>query len=269
VWGLERACLSLGVKIYENSQAQSLKNFHDGMVISTAYGKIYANKIALATNVFTPLIKAPRKYIVPVYDFTLVTEPLDEEQMKSIGWQGREGLSDAGNQFHYFRLTKDNEILWGGYDTKYSFLGRVRKEYESDKEIYARLAQSFLETFPQLIGIKFTHGWGGAIDTCSRFSPFWGKAHGGKVAYVLGYTGLGVGSTRFGAQVMLDLLDGKENERTQLKMVRKKPVPFPPEPLRYLFIRLTLLSLSKADKNDGRRNLWLKLLDKLGLGFDS
>jgi len=29
---------------------------------------------------------------------------------------------------------------------------------------------------------------------------------------------------------MLDLLDGKDNERTRLKMVRKKPMPFPPEP---------------------------------------
>jgi hypothetical protein len=52
-------------------------------------------------------------------------------------------------------------------------------------------------------------------------------------------------------------------------MVRKKPMPFPPEPFRFLFIRLTQWSINQADKHRGKRNLWLKLLDSLGLGFDS
>lgn len=269
VWGLERVCIRLGVKIFENSQVDRLERTKNGMIVHTPYGRIYANKVALATNVFKSLIKRAHKYVVPVYDFQLVTEPLTTEQLESIGWNDREGLSDAGNQFHYYRMTKDNEILWGGYDAIYNFQGKVRQEYESDAQTYAHLAQAFLETFPQLQGIKFTHGWGGAIDTCSRFSPFWGLAYRGRVAYVLGYTGLGVGSTRFGAQVMLDLLDGVKNERTNLKMVRKKPFPFPPEPFRFIFIRLTQWSINQADQNNGKRNLWLKFLDSLGLGFDS
>jgi glycine/D-amino acid oxidase-like deaminating enzyme len=269
VWGLERACIKLGVKIFENSHVDRLERTKNGMIVHTPYGSVYATKVALATNVFKSLIKRAHKYVVPVYDFQLVTEPLSVEQLESIGWKEREGLSDAGNQFHYYRMTKDNEILWGGYDAIYNFRGKVRQEYETDAETYAHLAEAFLETFPQLKGIKFTHGWGGAIDTCSRFSPFWGTAYGGRVAYVLGFTGLGVGSTRFGAQVMLDLLDGKDNERTRLKMVRKKPMPFPPEPFKFIFIRLTQWSINKADENGGKRNLWLKLLDSLGLGFDS
>jgi len=263
VWGLERACISLGVKIFENSHVDRLERTKNGMIVHTPYGSVYA------TNVFKSLIKRAHKYVVPVYDFQLVTEPLTAEQLELIGWKEREGLSDAGNQFHYYRMTKDNEILWGGYDAIYNFRGKVRQEYETDAETYAHLAEAFLETFPQLKGIKFTHGWGGAIDTCSRFSPFWGAAYGGRVVYVLGYTGLGVGSTRFGAQVMLDLLDVKDNERTRLKMVRKKPMPFPPEPLRFIFIRLTQWSINQADKHQGKRNLWLRLLDSLGLGFDS
>jgi glycine/D-amino acid oxidase-like deaminating enzyme len=269
VWGLERVCIKLGVKIFENTHVEWLERTNSGMIVHTPYGSVYAQKIALATNVFKSLVRRAHKYVVPVYDFQLVTEPLTREQLDSIGWKGREGLSDAGNQFHYYRMTKDNEILWGGYDAIYNFRGKVRQEYESDAQTYAHLAEAFLETFPQLKGIKFTHGWGGAIDTCSRFSPFWGKAFRGRVAYVMGYTGLGVASTRFGAQVMLDLLDGVDNERTRLEMVRKKPWPFPPEPFRFFFIRLTQWSINRADEKGGKRNLWLKLLDFLGLGFDS
>jgi len=269
VWGLERACIANGVQIYENTSALWLERTNKGIIVHTPYGTVYAQKVALATNVYRSLIKRAKKYVVPVYDFQLVTEPLTSEQLEAIGWSKREGLSEAGNQFHYYRMTKDNEILWGGYDAIYNFRGEVRHEYETSAETYAHLAKAFLETFPQLKDVKFTYGWGGAIDTCSRFSQFWGKAHRGRVAYVMGYTGLGVGASRFGAQVMLDLLDGKDNERTRLKMVRRKPLPFPPEPFKFIFIRLTQWSINRSDENQGKRNLWLKLLDSIGLGFDS
>jgi glycine/D-amino acid oxidase-like deaminating enzyme len=269
VWGLEQACIKSGVVIYENTSALWLERTSSGIIVHTPYGEVHAKKVALATNIYRSLLRRAKKYVVPVYDFQLVTEPLTPEQMDSIGWKNREGLSEAGNQFHYYRLTKDNEILWGGYDAIYNFRGKVRHEYETSAETYAHLAQAFLETFPQLKGIKFTHGWGGAIDTCSRFTQFWGKAYRGKVAYVMGYTGLGVGASRFGAQVMLDLLDGEDNERTRLSMVRKKPIPFPPEPFKFIFIRLTQWSLNRSDQNQGKRNLWLKFLDFFGLGFDS
>ncbi len=269
VWGLEKACLSLGVKIFENSKVEWLEDVDDAVRVHTPYGAVTAARVALATNVFPSLIRKARKYVVPVFDYQIVTEPLTPEQLESIGWKGREGIADAGNQFHYYRLTQDGSILWGGYDAIYNFRGKVQRNYEFNAETYATLAGHFLKTFPQLAGIKFTHAWGGAIDTCTRFSPFWGTSHRGKVAYVLGFTGLGVASTRFGAATMLDLLDGLHTERTALSMVQKKPLPFPPEPFRWFFIRLTQAAIKRADAHEGKRNLWLKLLDLFGLGFDS
>ena len=68
---------------------------------------------------------------------------------------------------------------------------------------------------------------------------------------------------------MLDLLNGAQTERTRLKMVRERPLPFPPEPFRSGVINLTRRSLDRADRNQGKRDLWLRLLDGLDLGFDS
>lgn len=68
---------------------------------------------------------------------------------------------------------------------------------------------------------------------------------------------------------MLDLLSGEETERTRLEMVRSKPMPFPPEPFAWASIEITKRSLAHADSHGGHRNLWLKTMDKLGLGFDS
>jgi hypothetical protein len=68
---------------------------------------------------------------------------------------------------------------------------------------------------------------------------------------------------------MLDLLAGADTERTRTTLVRTKPRPFPPEPLAWLGIELTRASIKYADRHEGRRNLWLRALDHLGLGFDS
>ena len=268
-WGLKKAALSLGVRIFERTPATGLDDSGGLVKVTTGYGSVTAPRVALATNVFPSLVKRARAYVIPVWDYVLVTEPLTPEQLVSVGWEGRQGIGDSGNQFHYYRLTADNRIAWGGYDAIYYYGNGAGEKYADRPETYARLAEHFFLTFPQLRGIRFTHTWGGAIDTCTRFCAFWGKAYQGKVAYTLGFTGLGVGATRFAAQVMLDLLGGQETERTQTSLVRTKPLPFPPEPFRYAGVQLTRWSIDKSDRNGGQRNLWLRTLDRFGLGFDS
>jgi len=267
-WGLKAAAMSLGVRIYEDTRATAMEKDGVGVLVTTPLGHIRAGRVALATNAFKPLLKRVSHYIAPVYDYCMVTEPLSKAQLAEIGWENRQGLSDISNQFHYYRLTEDNRILWGGYDVIYYWRGKLNPELESRPETWAKLSKHFFDTFPQLEGLKFTHAWGGVIDTCSRFCVFWGRAWQGRVAYSVGYTGLGVASTRFGAEVMLDMLDGKRSKATETEFVKSKPVPFPPEPFRFVGIQATRWSLNRED-HTGKRNLWLRGLDRFGLGFDS
>ena len=211
----------------------------------------------LATSAYPPLIKAIGRYIAPVYDYALVTEPLDGRRRAEIGWHGRQGVGDMANQFHYYRQTADHRILWGGYDAVYRYGGPVGPHLDDDEATFAKLSQHFFTAFPQVEGVRFSHRWGGAIDTCSRFSVFFGRAMGGRVVYALGYTGLGVGASRFGGRVAVDLLDGRSSQATSLSLslslVRRRPVPFPPEPLRSGVIQLTRNRLGAADRDQGRR----------------
>ena len=268
-WGLAAAARESGVQLFERSPVTSLQRQGAGLVARTHAGRVSARRAILATSAFPPLVSAIRRYVVPVYDYVLVTEPLTPERRKSLGWQGRHGLTDLANQFHYYRLTSDDRVLWGGYDAVYNFRNGMGPHLDERPATFELLAGHFFETFPQLEGVRFTHRWGGAIDTCSRFSVMFGKALGGRAVYAVGYTGLGVAASRFGAQVALDLAHGRDTERTLLKMVRSKPVPFPPEPLRWAGITLTRRALAKADRSEGRRGPWLRVLDRLGMGFDS
>ena len=266
-WGLADVCRRRGVRIYEGTRVVSLVDNRSSVMVETDFGGVTARRVALATSAYPALLRRLGHYVVPVYDSVLMSEPLSADQRAEIGWTEREGMADMGNQFHYYRITADGRILWGGYDA--SYYGGFNPQHERKGAPFARLAEHFRYTFPQLEGLRFTHAWAGAIDTCSRFSAFWGSAHGGKVSYSLGFTGLGVGASRFGAQVMLDLLSGQGTERTSLEMVRTKPIPFPPEPIRGVGIRVTRRAIDRADRHEGRRNLWLRSLDRIGLGFDS
>jgi glycine/D-amino acid oxidase-like deaminating enzyme len=268
-WGLRDACLRLGVRIYEGTPVDRIASAGAGLRLSTPGGSVTAALVALGTGAFPALLRRLRNFVVPVYDYVLMTEPLTAEQLESVGWANRQGIGDAGNQFHYYRLSADNRILWGGYDAVYYNGGRITPERDQRPATASKLAAHFFETFPQLRDARFSHTWGGVIDTCTRFCAFFGTAYGGRLAYALGYTGLGVGATRFGAEVMVDLLGGERTELTSLRMVQTRPMPFPPEPLRSAVIQVTRRSMARADENEGRRNLWLRTLDRLGFGFDS
>jgi len=281
--GLRDAAVAAGVRVFEHSAVHDLRetatpsparaSHRSGgdaaLEVLTASARVRARKVLLATSAYPPLLRAISHYVVPVYDYVLVSEPLTDAQLRDIGWEHRQGIGDGGNQFHYYRLTADNRVLYGGWDAVYRFRGPVGPRWDEHDPTFATLSQHFFHTFPQLEGVRFTHRWGGAIDTSSRFSVFFGTAFAGRLAYATGYTGLGVGAARFGGRTALDLLDGRDTEATRLRYVRSKPVPFPPEPLRWAVVQYTRNRLAAADRNNGRRGPWLRLLDALGLGFDS
>jgi len=268
-WGLRAAAEGLGVRFHDHSAVRSIRASASGIEVRTDGGRVRARRCVVATNAYRPPVRAIRRSVAPVYDHVLATEPLTPDQRASIGWSGRQGVGDVGNQFHYYRLTPDDRILWGGWDALYHFGNRVGPEVEHSGDTTRTLARHFLATFPQLEGIRFSHRWAGPIATTSRFTCAWGTSHGGRVAWAAGYTGLGVGASRFGARVALDLAEGRTTERTELEMVRRRPFPFPPEPLRWPAIQVTRRAIQRCDRRDGRRGLWLALLDRFGIGFDS
>ncbi|MBT0566802.1 FAD-binding oxidoreductase [Williamsia sp. CHRR-6] len=268
-WGLAAAAERLGVHIAEHTAVTGISRSRGRVRVSTAIGSITADRVVVATGAARPLRRRDRWATVPVWDYVLMTEPLSPQQRAAIGWSGREGLADCGSRFHYFRLTADDRILFGGWDALYRFGSDRDVRYQQDDREFALLAEHLVQMFPQLDGVGISHRWGGAIDTCTRFSAYWDLGLGGRVVSVLGFTGLGVGASHFAARTALDLVDGRDTERTRLSMVRRRPLPFPPEPMRWIGITITRREFARMDRNRGRRGWWLRTMDALGLGFDS
>lgn len=258
-----------GVRFYEGTEIVGLTDRGAAVAARTAAGvTVVARQVLLATNAYPPLIKRLRALVIPVYDHVIATEPLSLALWDEIGWNNRVGITDAGNQFHYYRPTSDGRILFGGWDATYHRGGRVDDRLESNRQTHELLVRHLVATFPALENVRITNVWGGPIDSTTRFTPTFHTVRRRKVGWAVGFTGLGIGASRFAALAALDLLGDVTTERTALSMVRRQPLPFPPEPLRWPLIAMTKRALIAEDVT-GRRGGWLRLLDRFGVGFDT
>lgn len=268
--GLRRTAIGKGIAVHEGTPVLSMEEADGGVLATTPTGSVRAEHAVLATNAYSAgVLGSTRRHYVPVHDYVLVSEPLSSAQLDAIGWHGREGLADAGNQFHYFRLTADDRILWGGYDALYHYGNGVGPDHDEDPQVFRRLESHFGQMFPQLAELPFPYRWGGAIATTTRFTPVFGEALGGRCVYALGYTGLGVAATRFAGQVLADKICAPDSPLLRLRYTASTPFPFPPEPLRWMGVQMVRRAIARADRRQGRRGPLLKALDTLGIGFDS
>jgi glycine/D-amino acid oxidase-like deaminating enzyme len=271
-WGLKEVLVNqLGVRVFEGTRLLGVEPEGARAMRATCEGGvIHSDKVLMATNAFTSTIGKIRRSVLPVWDYQIATEPLTDEQLDRIAWgkKSRHALADAVNMFHYFRLTKDNRITWGGGGAvRYYFNNGIDEKLGDAPERYEQLAREFFEMFPQLDDVEFSHQWGGIIATSTRFCMVPGVMHEGRLAWSVGYTGHGVGASRFGARIGIELLGYEPSDVIKMKFVTKKSLPWAPEPFRWVGVRLTQLALIKADRNNGKRGLWLRFLDRLGLGF--
>ena len=271
-WGLKEVLVNrFGVRIFEGTRLLDVEPAGEKAMRATCEGGvIHADKVLMATNAFTSKIGKIRHSVIPVWDYQIATEPLTDEQLDRIAWgkNSRHALADDVNMFHYFRLTKDNRITWGGGGAvRYYFNRGIDNKFMNAPARYEQLAKEFFEMFPQLDDVKFSHKWGGIIATSTRFCMAPGVAYDGRLAWSVGYTGHGVGASRFGARVGIEFLGYKPSDVLNMQFITRKPLPWAPEPFRWLGVRFTQNALKKADRNGGKRGLWLKFLDMLGLGF--
>jgi len=223
----------------------------------------------LATSAYThQLLPGVTRRFIPLYDYVLVSEPLTPAQWELIGWRNRQGITDGRTFFNYYRPTPDGGVLWGTSEATYYPGNRVDSSCDHSPRHYQSLRASWRRHFPQLADLEFPYAWGGAICSTTRLTPFFGRALGNRVAYGLGYTGHGLGSTRIAGRVLAHLALDRATDLLDLAMVRTPPFPYPPEPLRRWAVDLVTRRLRKLDQGEAP-GLLLRVLDRLGIGFNS
>ncbi|HEY4803457.1 MAG TPA: FAD-dependent oxidoreductase, partial [Paraburkholderia sp.] len=262
-WGLKRAALTLGVKLHEHTPLIEVVDEGQTVYVKTPEGSVRAPRVVFGSGTAKVGIPDINRRVLQVRDHVLATEALTGEQLARIGWKNRQGIYDTRTQLNYFRLTKNNNIIFGGL-VSYHFDGDPNPPQDQKAETYYRLAQAFYRTFPQLGDVRFSHAWGGPIDYCSRGSVFAKRYLNGKAVFVAGYTGFGVAASRFGAFMGLNILFDRKSPERALDIANQSPTYIPPEPVRWLAAKVTFHAFDGADAEGGWKRAWIKGIKALG-----
>ena len=267
--GLRAEAERLGVRVYERSRATAIATAGAAARVRTEAGSVTARRLVLATSAYTHhLLPAITHRFIPLYDYILVSDPLTPAQRDAIGWRRRQGITDGRTFFNYYRLTDDDRILWGTSEAAYYAGNRVDPSCDHSPAHYAALRASFRRHFPALAGLEFPYAWGGPICSTTRMTPFFGRALGGRACYGLGYTGHGLGTTRLAGRILAHMALDRPSDLLDLSLVRKRPFPYPPEPLRSWSVAAVTRALRRVDEGQPP-GLMLRVLERMGIGFSS
>jgi glycine/D-amino acid oxidase-like deaminating enzyme len=229
---LMRVAVERGAVVYEHSRVQRIGR-GPRFSLQTPRGTVHAERIVLATNAYSHLLEPVRRKQVPAWTYVIATEPLSGPQLEAVGWQGREGIEDARNLIHYYRLTPDERLLMGGGPVGLSFGSAM--ERDSNPAAWRHLESHIAELFPALRGIHVEHRWGGPFSVTLDLTPAIGFAGDRRAVYSVGCIGHGVSMTQLNGQTIRDLLLERHTELTESPFVDRRVLHWPPEPLRFAF----------------------------------
>ncbi|MFZ0889631.1 MAG: FAD-dependent oxidoreductase [Candidatus Binataceae bacterium] len=226
----KRIALEAGASIYEDTPVLEITS-RPNFTLRTPNGAVEAARLVFATNAYSHLFPTLKRKQVPAFTYMVATEPLTPERLEPIGWRGSEGIEDARNLIHYYRLTPDRRLVMGGGPVGLTWANGLNGD--SSESAWRHLEEHIAFLFPSLRGVRITHRWGGPFSVTLNLTPAIGYLGDRRAVYALGCIGHGVSMSHLNAQVLRDLVLERESE-LKCPFVNRRVIPWPPEPLRMM-----------------------------------
>ena len=198
--GLAKACLDLGVQIFEQSPVVDMVDKNNNVEVKTDQSAVISQDVILATNAYIDALPKSihhgiNRKILPVESFILATEPLSQTMADSVINNGM-SVCDNNLLLDYYRLSADNRLLFGS-------------DSSSEKEMIAIMRQNMLRVFPQLENVKIDYGWAGPIDMTLNSTPHFGRISP-HIYFAHGYSGHGVALTGLAGRIVAEAILGND-----------------------------------------------------------
>ena len=210
--GLAKACLDLGVQIYEQSPVVDLVEKSGSIEVKTDKSAVISQDVILATNAYIDALPKSihhgiNRKILPVESFIIATEPLDQATADSVINNGM-SVCDNNILLDYYRLSADNCLLFGS-------------DSSSEKDMVQIMRGNMLHVFPQLENVKIDYGWAGPIDMTMNASPHFGRISP-HIYFAQGYSGHGVALTGLAGRIIAEAILGNDE---RLRIFEELKVP--------------------------------------------
>ena len=247
--GIARAAERHGAAVYEQTAVTAVEPGR----VRTERGTVRAEVVVRATEAYTRSLKGQRRVTLPLANFMVATEPIDDSTWAQIGLHHRELFEDTQLMLGYGQRTADGRIAWGGLAAPYRWASRIPPTPMHRERAARRLHDRLVELFPPLQGIGLTHHWSGVLGVSRDLRPSVGLDRATGHAWAGGYFGAGVAIANLAGRTLADLITGQATDRTELPWVDHSSRRWEPEPVRWLGLHAATSGAHVADRLD-RRN---------------
>ena len=202
VAGLAHTAMTAGAQIYVHMPvtriARTSRDGASGYEVTSGQHRILAPDVVIATGAYTDAaVPALRRRIIPIGSFIIATEPLPDALARELSPRNRM-IFDSRHFLHYYRLTPDNRMLFGG---RAAFFPATDRTIARSAAI---LQRDLVSVFPQLATTRVEYAWGGTLDFCVDTMPHIARIGGMFTA--VGFAGHGVAmATYAGALIAAEL----------------------------------------------------------------
>ncbi len=208
VAGLAQAAMNAGAEVFEKARVEKIDREAlrgaPGWLVTTSRGALWAREVLVGTSGYTSgATPALRRKIVPIGSYIIATEPMPEALARELSPRHRM-IYDSKNYLHYYRLTPDHRMLFGG---RAAFFPETEHSIRKSAEI---LRRGMIEVYPQLRDARVEYVWGGTLDFAFDIMPHAGQLDG--IYYALGYAGHGVAMATWQGQKIAELIAGDKPE---------------------------------------------------------
>ncbi|HRF47987.1 MAG TPA: FAD-binding oxidoreductase [Anaerolineales bacterium] len=212
--GLAEAARRHGGRLYDQAGVERLTREGARWRVITRRGAMLADQVIVATSGYTgPATPELQRRLVPIGSYMIATEPLAGELAHNL-IPNRRAIFDSNKFLHYYRLSADGRLLFGG---RAGFIPETPRSVSESAEI---LKRDLVRLFPQLAEAVVTHVWGGTLDFAFDEMAHVGQLDG--LHFALGYAGHGVALATFlGSRLAAQLAgDTVENPFTEIPLPR-------------------------------------------------
>jgi glycine/D-amino acid oxidase-like deaminating enzyme len=208
VAGLALAARRAGACLHDHTRVTAIEpeaaNGARKFRVQTSRRTIAAREVILATGAYTTKATPTlRKKIIPIGSYIIATEVLPAGLARELSPRNRM-IYDSKHFLHYYRLTPDNRMLFGG---RAAFFPETENTVRQSAEI---LRRGMIGVYPQLRGTKVEYVWGGTLDFTLDVMPHAGKIDG--MYFAAGFAGHGVAAATWFGEKLAGLICGDPND---------------------------------------------------------
>jgi gamma-glutamylputrescine oxidase len=210
--GLARAAIAAGAVIHERTRATAWRREGTAITVDTPRGRVICDQLILTGDGYLDELVggAARARVMPINNFILATEPLDERAHAII--RSNAAVADSRFVINYFRKSPDGRLIFGGGEN-------YRPGFPPDLKAFVR--RHMLKVYPDLADVEVTHAWGGTLGITVHRAPFVRELAPG-VRIAAGYSGQGVLLAPWFGKLLADAALG---EGEGVEVLAKLPTP--------------------------------------------